>query len=494
MAGKLVDEFVAQVIANSDYTDLDAVYLKNRVLALVGEDGADRTTTKEAIIDLKDELVALAQANGKVGASFNEGDTLGAELMNFITPRPSVVNQRFWETYHQNPSQAISDFYALSKQNDYVKVKAIAKNIYYQVPTEYGEIEITINLSKPEKDPKAIALAKKMKQAGYPKCQLCLENEGYQGRVDYPARANHRIIRFKLGQETWGFQYSPYAYFNEHCIFLDSQHEPMEINQATFERLLSIVDQFDGYFVGSNADLPIVGGSILTHEHYQGGRHVFAMEKAPVEKQLQFAGYPNVAAGIVKWPMSVIRLSSDSKEELVALASKILAKWRTYSDEDLQIVAESEGELHHTITPIARKRDGKFELDLVLRDNQTSAKYPDGIYHPHQDVQHIKKENIGLIEVMGLAILPPRLKAELAEVAKYLLGQPNEIKAYHQAWADEIKAKHPELTPANASEIVKAEVGQVFKRVLEDAGVYKRTKAGQAGFMRFAHYVGLVGD
>ena len=491
MAEVLVDKFVDQVILNSDYTDLDKIYLRNRVLALVGEEGSNKETDASELIDLKDQLVSLAQQNGMIGSSLDEGEMLGATLMNFIVPAPSVVNEHFWSEYKVDPKKAIKDFYELSKKNDYVKVKAIAKNIYYTVPTEYGDLEITINLSKPEKDPKAIAMAKKMKQSGYPMCQLCLENEGYQGRINYPARANHRIIRFELGKETWGFQYSPYAYFNEHSIFLDSKHEPMVINETTFKRLLSIVDQFPDYFVGSNADLPIVGGSILTHEHYQGGRHTFAMEKAPIEQELKFAGYPKVAAGIVKWPMSVIRLSSTDKDELIELAGKILAKWRTYSDESLQIVAESQGEIHHTITPIARKRAGKFELDLVLRDNQTSKQYPDGIYHPHQDVQHIKKENIGLIEVMGLAILPPRLKDEMKEVTKYLLDQENDIKAYHQQWADEIKAKHPELTAANADTIVKNEVGQVFSRVLEDAGVYKRDEAGKAGFMRFAHYVGL---
>ena len=491
MAEVLVDKFVDQVILNSDYTDLDKIYLRNRVLALVGEEGSNKETDASELIDLKDQLVSLAQQNGMIGSSLDEGEMLGATLMNFIVPAPSVVNEHFWSEYKVDPKKAIKDFYELSKKNDYVKVKAIAKNIYYTVPTEYGDLEITINLSKPEKDPKAIAMAKKMKQSGYPMCQLCLENEGYQGRINYPARANHRIIRFELGKETWGFQYSPYAYFNEHSIFLDSKHEPMVINETTFKRLLSIVDQFPDYFVGSNADLPIVGGSILTHEHYQGGRHTFAMEKAPIEQELKFAGYPKVAAGIVKWPMSVIRLSSTDKDELIELAGKILAKWRTYSDESLQIVAESQGEIHHTITPIARKRAGKFELDLVLRDNQTSKQYPDGIYHPHQDVQHIKKENIGLIEVMGLAILPPRLKDEMKEVTKYLLDQENDIKAYHQQWADEIKVKHPELTAANADTIVKNEVGQVFSRVLEDAGVYKRDEAGKAGFMRFVHYVGL---
>lgn len=491
MEDLLLDKFVTGVIENSDYLEMDRIYLNNRVVALVGEQGCKQHTTKTELIDLKEELVKVAFQNGKVGETLNEQDELGAQLMNFITPAPSKVNCQFWDTYAKSSEQAISEFYALSKRNDYIKTKAIAKNIYYTVETEYGNLEITINLSKPEKDPKAIAAAKKIKATGYPACQLCMENEGYQGRIDYPARANHRIIRFDMNGKPWGFQYSPYAYFNEHCIFLDSIHEPMKISDKTFGQLLNIVDQFTGYFAGSNADLPIVGGSILTHEHYQGGRHVFAMEKALIELPLHFTDYPEVEAGIVKWPMSVIRVSSKNKTQLIELATKILAKWRTYSDEDLQIKAQSEGELHHTITPIARKKEDKFELDLVLRDNQTSSKYPDGIYHPHKDVQHIKKENIGLIEVMGLAILPPRLKTEMHEVEKYLLKQPNEMAAYHKVWADEIVQKHAELNAENVTAIVKEAIGQVFKRVLEDAGVYKQNEEGKAGFLRFAQFVGL---
>lgn len=489
----VVARFVDGVIANSDYTQMDKSYLYNRVLALVGEGELEQEVETTDLIALKDELLTIAAKNGKVGETQNERDNLGAELMNFIMPAPSVLNQRFWQTYETDKQKAIADFYALSKQNDYIKTKAIAKNIAYSVPTQYGDIEITINLSKPEKDPKAIAAAKKMKQTGYPKCQLCIENEGYQGRLDYPARANHRIIRFDLGNKTWGFQYSPYAYFNEHCIFLDGKHEPMAITNKTFSQLLAIVDRFPGYFAGSNADLPIVGGSILTHEHYQGGNHEFAMQKAPIEKALHFAGFADVEAGIVKWPMSVIRLRAKDQARLVELASKILDKWRTYSDESVDVLASSNGEPHHTITPIARKSGAEFELDLVLRDNQTSAEYPDGIFHPHQDVQHIKKENIGLIEVMGLAILPPRLKDELTEVEKYLLGKPNQMADYHAKWAEKIKADHPEVSEQNVDNLVKAEVGKVFARVLEDAGVFKRDQKGQAAFVRFAEFVGLEG-
>ena len=485
----LIRKFVEQVIEKSDYTELDKYYLYNHVLHLVGE--CEKECQEASIIDVKDSLVEQAVLNQKIDDLSSSKDSLGCELMDLITPIPSVLNQRFNEMYAQDKKRAIADFYELSKSNDYVKTKAIAKNIYFKTPTDYGNLEITINLSKPEKDPKQIALAKKLAPSGYPLCQLCMENEGYYGRVDHPARTNHRIVRFNLGEEVWGFQYSPYAYFNEHCIFLDGKHEPMVISKETFSNLLEIVEKFPGYFAGSNADLPIVGGSILTHEHYQGGRHVFAMEEAPVEKSFRFAGFENVSAGIVKWPMSVIRLNGSDKAELVALSAKILDSWRKYSDEKVNVKAFDGDVLHHTITPIARMKNGNYELDLVLRDNQTSEEYPDGIFHPHKDVQHIKKENIGLIEVMGLAILPPRLKDELAEVGKHILGTSNEMKEYHRVWADEIKQNHPEATAENITEIVNQETGKVFARVLEDAGVYKRNKQGQEAFMRFVENVGL---
>lgn len=485
----LIRKFVEQVIEKSDYTELDKYYLYNHVLHLVGK--CEKECQEASIIDVKDALVEQAVLNQKIDDLSSSKDSLGCELMDLITPIPSVLNQRFNEMYAQDKKQAIADFYELSKADDYVKTKAIAKNIYFKTPTDYGNLEITINLSKPEKDPKQIALAKKLAPSGYPLCQLCMENEGYYGRVDHPARTNHRIVRFNLGEEVWGFQYSPYAYFNEHCIFLDGKHEPMVISKETFSNLLEIVEKFPGYFAGSNADLPIVGGSILTHEHYQGGRHVFAMEEAPVERSFRFAGFENVSAGIVKWPMSVIRLNGSDKAELVALSAKILDSWRKYSDEKVNVKAFDGDVLHHTITPIARMKNGNYELDLVLRDNQTSEEYPDGIFHPHKDVQHIKKENIGLIEVMGLAILPPRLKDELAEVGKHILGTSNEMKEYHRVWADEIKQNHPEATAENITEIVNQETGRVFAKVLEDAGVYKRNKQGQEAFMRFVENVGL---
>ncbi|HEL2441632.1 TPA: UDP-glucose--hexose-1-phosphate uridylyltransferase [Streptococcus suis] len=490
MAG-LVDRFVEQVIANSDFEGMDALYLRNRVLALVGDQVLTVQTELTDLIELKEELLAHGVGTGFVGELLEEQDMVGACLMDLITPSPSQVNRDFWQTYQDSPEQAVADFYALSKRNDYIKVAAVAKNIYYQTPTDYGNLEITINLSKPEKDPKAIAAARLAEASNYPQCLLCMENEGYQGRINHPARANHRIIRLDLGQEKWGFQYSPYAYYNEHAIFLNQEHVPMVISPQTFEQLLDLLDIFPNYFVGSNSDLPISGGSILTHNHYQGGRHSFAMEKAPIERQLVFDGFESVSAGIVKWPMSVIRLSSADKPSLLGLATKILEKWRSYSDDAVQIKAETDGTPHHTITPIARKRGELYELDLVLRDNQTSEEFPDGIYHPHPDVQHIKKENIGLIEVMGLAILPPRLKAELAEVEKFLLGQDSQVADYHQPWADRLKAEHPDVTEERAEEIIRASVGQIFARVLEDAGVYKRTPEGQAAFLRFVEFVGL---
>ena len=486
MTEQVLDAFVTAVIAASDYEEMDRIYLKNRVMSRVGEEGLDAPAKKEDLIALKDQLVEIAVANSKIQDSMAAKDSLGAELMDWITPSPSQVNHRFWETYRQSKEDAIADFYDLSKRNDYIKVNAIAQNIAFEAETPYGSLEITINLSKPEKDPKDIAAAKLAKASHYPACQLCFENEGYQGRLDHPARANHRIIRFDMDGHDWGFQYSPYAYFNEHCIFLDSQHVPMAISRKTFERLLTIVETFPGYFAGSNADLPIVGGSILTHDHYQGGRHTFPMELAPVEESFSVEGFEAVSVGIVNWPMSVLRLQSDDKAQLIALADHILTAWRGYSDPAAQVLAVSDGQPHHTITPIARIRDGHYELDLVLRDNQTSPEHPDGIYHPHADVQHIKKENIGLIEVMGLAILPPRLKEELKQVQDYLLGRESTVATYHQPWADDLKATHPAITEEGEAEaLVRESVGQIFARVLEDAGVYKRTVEGQAAFRRF---------
>ena len=486
----VIDNFVEQVIQSGLYKPMDYSYVKNRVLALVGEEGANTPTSETDIKKLKDMLVELAETNGKVGSLAEEKDCLGAELMNFITPIPSAVNEKFWSTYQESPEKAVNDFYQLSKDNDYIKLSAIAKNIAFRAETKYGSLEITINLSKPEKDPKAIAAEKLMKASNYPKCLLCMENEGYQGRVNYPARANHRVIRMKLGDEEWGLQYSPYSYFNEHAIFLNTKHIPMAITPKTFEQLLEIVDIIPGYFAGSNADLPIAGGSILSHNHYQGGKYVFPMEVAECETNFVFSGFEDIQAGIVKWPMSVLRLRGTNKQRIVELASKILKSWQGYTDLEADIIAATGEVPHHTITPIARVVDGQFEMDLVLRDNHTSELHPDGVYHPHKDVQHIKKENIGLIEVMGLAILPPRLKTELEEVEKYLLGKENAIADYHLEWADQLKEKYPNVKE-EVNSVVQHEVGQVFARVLEDAGVYKNTPFGHEAFMRFVKSVGI---
>ena len=487
----VINNFVEQVIQSGLYKPMDYSYVKNRVLALVGEEGANTPTSETDIKKIKDMLVELAETNGKVGSLAEEKDCLGAELMNFITPIPSAVNEKFWSTYQESPEKAVNDFYQLSKDNDYIKLSAIAKNIAFRSETKYGSLEITINLSKPEKDPKAIAAEKLMKASNYPKCLLCMENEGYQGRVNYPARANHRIIRMKLGDEEWGLQYSPYSYFNEHAIFLNTKHIPMAITPKTFEQLLEIVDIIPGYFVGSNADLPIAGGSILSHNHYQGGKYVFPMEVAECETNFVFSGFEDIQAGIVKWPMSVLRLRGTNKQRIVELASKILKSWQGYTDLEADIIAATGEVPHHTITPIARVVDGQFEMDLVLRDNHTSELHPDGVYHPHKDVQHIKKENIGLIEVMGLAILPPRLKTELEEVEKYLLGKENAIADYHLEWADQLKEKYPNVKEEEVNSVVQHEVGQVFARVLEDAGVYKNTPFGHEAFMRFVKSVGI---
>ncbi|AVK61437.1 galactose-1-phosphate uridylyltransferase [Lactobacillus sp. CBA3605] len=478
-----IDQFVTAVIASpSQYTALDRIYVTNRVLALVGE-GPVLTATDDQLTSLTAALVQTAVQNKLIAADQSARDILADQLMDLVTPLPSVVNQNFWDKYQTSPKAATDYFYQLSQANDYIKTSAIAKNVVFPAQTDFGELEITINLSKPEKDPKAIAAARNQPENGYPLCQLCLENEGYLGRLGYPARSNHRVIRFTLAGDTWGFQYSPYAYFNEHSIFLDRVHRPMVINRQTFSNLLAIVTQFPHYFVGSNADLPIVGGSMLSHEHYQGGRHDFPMMKAPIDRPIDL-GLANVEAGIVKWPMSTIRLTSSDQTALLDAATKIHEVWKNYSDETVDVRAYTGTTRHHTTTPIARKVGDQYILDLVLRDNQTSAAYPDGIFHPHQTVQHIKKENIGLIEVMGRAILPARLKTELQEVAKYLLDRHNQMVPMHQPWADALKAKYT-FTAANVTTILDREVGQVFAEVLANAGVFKWDDAGKAAFDRF---------
>lgn len=419
-------------------------------------------------------------------------DLLDTRLMGILTPRPSQVIGQFRSLYRQAPEKATDWYYQFSQDTNYIRRDRIARDVQWKVETEYGQLDITINLSKPEKDPKAIAAARNLPASAYPRCQLCAENEGYAGRVNHPARQNHRIIPITINGSPWYLQYSPYVYYNEHCICLNREHTPMKIDRACFGKLLDFVRQFPHYFVGSNADLPIVGGSILAHDHFQGGRYTFAMERAPVETPFTFPGYEDVCAGIVKWPMSVVRLTCADPERLIDLADKILLSWRSYTDREAMILAETGGEPHNTITPIARRRGENYELDLVLRNNLTTPEHPLGLYHPHAELHHIKKENIGLIEVMGLAVLPARLKAELAAVADKLVSgedlRDDPLTASHADWAEEFRDRYA-LTAGNALDVVYHEVGLVFAKVLEHAGVYARTPEGQEAFLRFLRQV-----
>ena len=437
-------------------------------------------------------ILDYAVSNGLCEDSVVYRDLFDTKIMGLITPRPSNVINKFNSLYEKSPKCATDFYYKLSQDSNYIRRYRIKNDLKWITKTEYGDIDITINLSKPEKDPKAIAAALKMKSASYPKCLLCKENEGYAGRVNHPARQNHRIIPMVLGGDDFYLQYSPYVYYNEHCIVFNSEHTPMKIDRSAFEKLLDFIELFPHYFIGSNADLPIVGGSILTHEHFQGGNYEFAMAKAPIETQVKFSGFEDVEAGIVKWPMSVIRISSKSKEKLVDLADKILTAWRGYTDENSFIYAETDGEKHNTITPIARKRDGKFEFDLVLRNNITTDECPLGFYHPHPEYHHIKKENIGLIEVMGLAVLPSRLKNEMALLKDAMLQGKDISKidaiASHKDWADMIMNKY-DITADNCEEILQKEIGIVFTSILEQCGVYSRDEKGKKDFIKFIESV-----
>ena len=419
-------------------------------------------------------------------------DLFDTKLMGALTPRPAQVIGKFQALRAEDPQKATDWYYKFSQDTNYIRRDRIAKDMQWKAPTEYGELDITINLSKPEKDPKAIAAARNLPASAYPRCQLCAENEGYAGRVNHPARQNHRIVPITINGSPWFLQYSPYVYYNEHCICLNSVHTPMKIDRACFGKLLDFVGQFPHYFVGSNADLPIVGGSILAHDHFQGGRYTFAMEKAPVETPFAFPGFGDVRAGIVKWPMSVVRLTAADPARLIELADRILTSWRGYTDESAVIYAETGGEPHNTITPIARRRGSDYELDLVLRNNLTTEEFPLGLYHPHPELHHIKKENIGLIEVMGLAVLPARLKAELAAVADALVSgadlRSSELTEKHAHWAEKFAPNYT-FTADNALDIVQKETGLVFAQVLEHAGVYKRTEEGKAAFLRFLEQV-----
>ena len=445
------------------------------------------------LADLLDRLTDHAVEQGLCGADITSRDLFDTLLIGLLTPRPSQVIRWFRDRYAVAPEEATGWYYDFSQDTNYIRRDRIARDVKWVASTPYGELDITINLSKPEKDPRAIAAAKAAPQSGYPKCQLCRENEGYAGRLNHPARQNLRAIPVTIDVQDWFFQYSPYVYYNEHCILFNGEHIPMKIDRSTFRKELDFVTQFPHYFVGSNADLPIVGGSILSHDHFQGGRFVFAMERAPLEEALSFPGFPEVRAGIVRWPMSVIRLTGGDREQLTELADRILTTWRGYSDEAAGIFAQTGGEPHNTITPIARRRGKDYELDLVLRNNRTTPEYPLGVFHPHQELHHIKKENIGLIEVMGLAVLPARLKGELAALAEALVSgadlRAEEQTAKHADWAEELRTCHM-FTKENAMGILREEVGKVFAQVLEHAGVYKCTPEGRAAFRRFAASVG----
>lgn len=478
---QLIESFTATVIQSGTFQPLDRIYVANRVRALVG----DQDAAVAAGSELVPQLVELAVKNGKIEDNQTAREILNDQLYDLLTPTPSVVNQRFWQAYQASPRQATDWFYRLCTRNNYVKVAAIQKNVVFRHRVADGnELEITINLSKPEKDPRAIAAAAHDSAKQYPQCALCMENEGYLGRLGYAARSNHRIIRITVGGQPWGFQYSPYAYFNEHCIFLAAKHEPMQINQQTLVNLVDIERQFPDYFVGSNADLPIVGGSMLAHEHYQGGRHVFPMMQAKIKQPVDFKDFPQVTAGIVDWPMADLRLTSADPTALINLGARVIRVWADYSDPALGLVARgNDGTRHHTVTPIMHRAGDQFILDLVLRDNNTNATYPLGIFHPHQQLWHIKKENIGLIEVMGRAILPARLKGELAEVKKFWLKQAHQMTDAHRPWAEAV-AQRRTITAANVDQVMEAELAQVFSAVLADAGVFKANAAGQAGWQR----------
>ncbi|WP_114571518.1 UDP-glucose--hexose-1-phosphate uridylyltransferase [Exiguobacterium flavidum] len=473
-------------------TPRDAIYCRNRLLDLLQVKPLEVGRAAGTIPELLESLTEASVANGLIGNFLEEKEILAAKVMDVFVSKPSDIEGTFRLKYQHDPSEATSFFYQLSQASNYIQTARIAKNISYQVDTEYGELDITINMSKPEKDPAEIARQKRMRPAageeGYPKCLLCVENEGYAGRLDHPARSNHRVIPLTLGGQPWYFQYSPYVYYNEHCILLSEDHRDMVIDRGTFERLLDFVEQFPHYFAGSNADLPIVGGSILSHDHYQGGRHDFAMARAEELFPLRFAAFPSVEAVYLKWPLSVIRLRAADKDQLKTAASHILEQWRSYSDEELGIQAVTD-QPHNSITPIARKRGKQFELDLVLRNNRTTAEHPMGIFHPHEDVHHIKRENIGLIEVMGLAVLPARLESELQEVTRFLEGEETNVAAIHQEWAAALKRS----MNGDAEVFVHQAVGKKFLKGLEDCGVYKQDETGYAGVIRFVETVNQQG-
>ena len=492
----MIDQAITELVQYGLDTGLvapeDKIFVTNQILEALGLESYEETPGSRGAEELEQilkEITDYAVEKELIADSIVYRDLFDTKIMGKLVPLPSMVSHKFYELYQEGPKKATDYFYKLSQDSDYIRRYRIKKDQKWITETPYGEMEITINLSKPEKDPKAIAAAKNATQSGYPKCQLCKENEGYAGRVNHPARQNHRIIPVRIDGKDWGFQYSPYVYYNEHCIVFNGEHVPMKIERATFAKLLDFVSQFPHYFVGSNADLPIVGGSILSHDHFQGGHYTFAMAKAEIEKHVTIPGYEDVEAGIVKWPLSVLRIRSKDEKRLIDLATHVLENWRGYTDEAAFVFAETDGEPHNTITPIARKVGDTFELDLTLRNNITTEENPLGVYHPHACYHHIKKENIGLIEVMGLAVLPARLKEELELLEEYILSgkdiASNEKIEKHAAWVAEFLPKYEKLDKDNIQDVLRKEVGNVFVHVLEDAGVYKCTPEGRDAFMRF---------
>lgn len=491
-----IEKLLAFALSAGLIEEEDKVYSRNSLLSVFNLDDCEEVSVENLPIEkpyeILDRMCSWAAEKGIIEDTFDERDLFDTKIMGEITPRPSEVIKKFKKDYEISPEKATDNYYAFSQNTNYIRTDRIAKNLHWLADTEYGNIEITVNLSKPEKDPRDIAKAKLAPQSSYPKCLLCKENEGYAGRMNHPARQNHRIIPVTLTNEPWFLQYSPYVYYNEHCILFSGEHRPMKISRGSFERVLEFVDIFPHYFVGSNADLPIVGGSILSHDHFQGGHHDFPMAKACAEETFTIKGFEDVAVEKVKWPMSVIRLRGKSKEKLVELSDKILTAWRGYSDEKCDIFAFTGDTPHNTITPIARKKGTEYEIDLVLRNNRTSEEYPLGIFHPHQELHHIKKENIGLIEVMGLAVLPGRLKEEMGILAELMIKpnaseliRGNEKVEKHADWCDEILKKYNDITAENIENIIKIEIGVAFSKVLENAGVYKQDENGKEGYRRF---------
>lgn len=493
MADQSILKLVEYGIQTGLLPESEKVYATNLLLDLMHQDSIDPEAyvSDGSPVDLEStlkELLDEAAAKGIIEDSITYRDLFDAKLMNTLVARPAQIQAEFEKRYEKDPQDATNWFYKLSQDSNYIRRDRIAKDERWTSGSPYGEIELSINLSKPEKDPKAIAAAKNAPQSSYPKCQLCFENEGYAGRVNHPGRSNHRIIRITVNDSPWGFQYSPYVYYNEHCIVFNSKHVPMAINHNTFVKLFDFIDLFPHYFLGSNADLPIVGGSILSHDHFQGGHYDFPMAKAEMEETFTLPGFEDLEAGIVNWPMSVIRLRGVNRDRIIEAADHILNTWRGYTDEAATIIA-NDGTPHNTITPISRKRDGKYELDLVLRCNITSEEHPLGVFHPHEQWHHIKKENIGLIEVMGLAVLPARLKQEMSDLKQAMLKgedlRANPTLEKHADWAEEIQKKYAEINAENIDQIIHDEIGIVFTHVLEDAGVYKTDKAGREAFHRF---------